>query len=126
MALPPPADTRRVVKCLHALSSFQRTGNPRRLLPRPPPIGPFGPVLGEPSKVTSAAVALSSPFSAIPSRLADDSGKTGFGWPNLSFLQGLMLASLTGWRPPGEPLENTIPRQTCQGHRPARAGYRTI
>ena len=48
--------------CLHALSSFQRTGYARRVRPRgAPPDRPLGPFLGEPSKV-SIDVALCQPI----------------------------------------------------------------
>ena len=74
----PPADTRRAVRdraslrslkrllCLHALSSFQRTGSARLPLPalswRSPPNRLSSPVLGEPFEVTTGVLPSSSPF----------------------------------------------------------------
>ena len=59
------ARLRRTMLCLHALSSFQRTGNARLRLATSshgPPDRPLPPASGEPSKVTSDRSSLSIPF----------------------------------------------------------------
>ena len=102
--------------CLHALSSFQRTGTqPTALQARvgSPTDRPSRPNLGEPCEVTSASRALSTIF-----RDPNDRPASGSASPEgRSHVQ-------PGWRPPDEH-RGFYPNQavTCQGHWDACVPY---